>query len=806
MEVNYFTRISPTKEQAQKQINTRLTQDTVDRNEAMYYVQQALQKQFGEEGPSSVHDYIQAATNAATNIQNPKLRSAALKQLTQDFNKLTTGTIKQGTRRSFSSENEYAPNGFDYTAHIKNNGQKLLNMTLDNPVTNSLLGATMLTNPLIAGTGIAGASATDAAVKAATNNYQGWGDLISQNTGINPELAEWTNPGFLIGGAKPIRTSQSLLGSSLKNHGLLGGARKAPLYFQLYNDLNKGNLKFNPVPNLEVDNSYNKLWSFKKPQNSPSTSTTYKFDPRLSIEHLPGYMIKSLMSGSPLEKQISQDGSISINSLKQWISKSDIAGVDRELLTKVLQNHQGEKAINYNTLKKEVQALIPKYDRVPQSKYEDYGVERLGYDSGRSSDIFALQDRPEFQNRYQILQGYDGPQIFRRQDNIFDPLEEVLPEELDSFAAEYVRTHPGEFENHFPNLKTFTFESPGIVGNTNHYEGNPLGHSRTYTSVEEPDILHVMESQSDWAQHPLKLTPEEVKRELEKCTERIAHKKKEVEDYERLLQTGIRPDGSQVSEQGLYQLETDLLPYIRQQLQRYEERQRLLQKSNLPIEKHLQDTYLRRQLQENLRFAAEASQTKMRYPTPETAAKIEGYNREYPREVTRGGGFIDQLSNLTAKLRETYNTENLNNEQETQLFKTVSPEYLRVLSLIEEAPFDYPPQHQTILKKYQDFPKQYQKLFKGSEVRTVTDPRGNTWYEVDVPENYLNSEWQFKLGGKMKKRIHIKQKNRGKFTASAKAHGKGVQEYARSVVNDPNATTLQKRRAQFALNAKKWSH
>jgi hypothetical protein len=35
----------------------------------------------------------------------------------------------------------------------------------------------------------------------------------------------------------------------------------------------------------------------------------------------------------------------------------------------------------------------------------------------------------------------------------------------------------------------------------------------------------------------------------------------------------------------------------------------------------------------------------------------------------------------------------------------------------------------------------FNKLFKDKEVRTVTDPKGNTWYEVDVPENYLNTEW-----------------------------------------------------------------
>lgn len=55
-------------------------------------------------------------------------------------------------------------------------------------------------------------------------------------------------------------------------------------------------------------------------------------------------------------------------------------------------------------------------------------------------------------------------------------------------------------------------------------------------------------------------------------------------------------------------------------------------------------------------------------------------------------------------------------------------------------------------------------------------------------------------------KIHIKPENRGKFTKSAKAAGQSVQEHAKSVVNDPKATTLQKRRAQFAINAKKWNH
>lgn len=69
---------------------------------------------------------------------------------------------------------------------------------------------------------------------------------------------------------------------------------------------------------------------------------------------------------------------------------------------------------------------------------------------------------------------------------------------------------------------------------------------------------------------------------------------------------------------------------------------------------------------------------------------------------------------------------------------------------------------------------------------------------------------EFLTGGNLpliaKSGIHIKKKNRGKFTASAKEHGMGVQEYATKVLNDPNATPLQKKRAQFAKNAKKFKH
>lgn len=64
-----------------------------------------------------------------------------------------------------------------------------------------------------------------------------------------------------------------------------------------------------------------------------------------------------------------------------------------------------------------------------------------------------------------------------------------------------------------------------------------------------------------------------------------------------------------------------------------------------------------------------------------------------------------------------------------------------------------------------------------------------------------NHKRRFKSGGSIK----INPKNKGKFTAAANRAGMGVQEYARKVLNDPNASPLLKKRANFAKVAASWS-
>lgn len=67
---------------------------------------------------------------------------------------------------------------------------------------------------------------------------------------------------------------------------------------------------------------------------------------------------------------------------------------------------------------------------------------------------------------------------------------------------------------------------------------------------------------------------------------------------------------------------------------------------------------------------------------------------------------------------------------------------------------------------------------------------------------YFLFDQYLKKGGS----INIKKENKGKFTASAKAAGKSVQQHATDVLNDSHASKLQKKCAQFAKNAKKFKH
>lgn len=80
---------------------------------------------------------------------------------------------------------------------------------------------------------------------------------------------------------------------------------------------------------------------------------------------------------------------------------------------------------------------------------------------------------------------------------------------------------------------------------------------------------------------------------------------------------------------------------------------------------------------------------------------------------------------------------------------------------------------------------------------------GNAVEAVDALNDFNLAASYAADGGK----IHIKKKNRGKFTESAERAGMGVQEFARHILsNKEDYSPTQVKRANFARNASKWKH
>ena len=216
----------------------------------------------------------------------------------------------------------------------------------------------------------------------------------------------------------------------------------------------------------------------------------YKGGAKYLVKAFPGYQLKSLMMGSPLEKQLAADGTIDIHNLGTYINTNG-SKVEKGVIPQVLANQfLGLNKVDYNTLKEEVQKELIMYDRKPSTKWATYGMDRLGYQVSRKPD------------------GAGG-------------------------ILEYI---PGVPTN------TFLFTSLRIpYGNNRHYNSNTLGHSRTFT---DQNILHVLESQSDWGQGQMPKDREPSF--FTKMQDRANNLQKEIDVAKQQLDKGLKPDGTPI--------------------------------------------------------------------------------------------------------------------------------------------------------------------------------------------------------------------------------------------------------------------
>ena len=555
------------------------------------------------------------------------------------------------------------------------------------------------------------------------------------------------------------------------------------------------------------------------PQNNSTINEVAEFSQRLQepvkkeVQQLPpyeiedlggGYMLKSLMRGNPLEKQISKQGTVNVNNINALINKG--SNIEKAVVEKVLQSEEfaGKKSIDYNKFRKAVQEELVTYDRTPDTRYNDYGISDIGIT--RFEDLSELKNIENFarSDRFEVV---ETDTIGQARLWLDKTTGDIL--NWDGVTQRYLKGNESK-----AGLNTYTFSSSRLPnGSLKHYDPNTLGHSRTYTTANEPDVLHVMESQSDWAQ-----TYRDPSKEYDTWIDGLQER---VDMYQGDLDRGSTIFGVKID----MPLLQDRLNAAKKDLAKAIETRDQL-KDRIKHEKYLSDNFTKRQIEENLKFAAERDQTKMRYPTKETAAKIEGYpefydyfdslgnevnydtaygrgeavekeilrleeeikavgenlpdvNSSYLGDLDAYEEFIERRSKAAFEMiahpedyidgaAEKILQENLVHRNKLNWMRN-HPNEVKELIEKRESLLDqlnkftlqnprklrpgfseikkYAPEHETILKKYSEFPKQFKKLYKDADVRTVTDSKGNTWYEVDVPKNYLNQEWEYSRVG-----------------------------------------------------------
>lgn len=585
--------------------------------------------------------------------RNPKYQSS----LWADTKRGLTSLVEQNPLQTFKN----ILNSSDYTNREK---QEMLKDYADHPVMSKLGDATKILNPL---------TVPSKMVQSAYKDDYSFTDALKgkkNNAGIVEDIV--TDPLNLVG-----------LGiwSKLKNANKFKNLDEV---YQTVKGLNKEE-QLSKINNIVQD--------AKKIEYNPSNNL----------------IIKSIDNGSPLEKSLSKNGEININTLQAHINNNATSKADKYILNKVIDAHFPNKtSINYNELKNKISDELVELNKtdLPMGNKENYGLDRIGFPNNSSASFTGkvpIHYQEIFNNRNNpntFYKGHDNKYWFEAlsMDKGFDTKEDGI-KWLESQI------------NHNKQMnKTITFSNEEKFGrgSSDHFDENTLGHSRVFVSPDEPDVFHVLESQSDFYQkNKLKDIDIEKHQKSLNRMEELQNKNKEV--LKNMKEKGVDEAGLPVQQYQIKQFE-DLV-----KSQESANNMKRGDIANFEQKRLLGNNHLERLFQENMDYAAKNGQNKLRYPTSETAAKIQGY-KKLQREVPQVEG--NQLASPP---------EVIDLNTNTNYYQGV----------------DFLPEHKTILKKYEEFPKMSKKIFN-QEPKIVTDVKGNTWYELEIPKAFKERKGKIK--------------------------------------------------------------
>ena len=284
--------------------------------------------------------------------------------------------------------------------------------------------------------------------------------------------------------------------------------------------------------------------------------------------------------------------------------------------------------------------------------------------------------------------------------------------------------------------KTLTFSNKTKFGRGSYTHNNPdetLGHVHFFRDAETPDALTITQIQSDAFQGTHRRMP---KGKLTKTDEPIEF------DYQ-----GNLLDNDYIDEVGRY---FDAATG-----------ENITQKSLL--DKNHQERYI----QEIVDYASKRDDiNRIRLPTSETAAKIQGYETKKTWNITDlkegddivlNDGTVGKVTNDTfinsisvtlsdgKKISVDMSDAGYGTSKNSPI-KSINNVDLKEISLFSS-------EHTTILKKYSEQPKIIKKLY-GVEPKIITDSKGNTWYEFNIPYEFkegISEIKAFKHGGNVNK-------------------------------------------------------
>lgn len=538
---------------------------------------------------------------------------------------------------------------------------------------------------------------------------------------------------------------ETLIGMSLLKNSLQKGVKKL------------GNIKTSIDPELKQGLQTNGFFDMFK-SKKPITTSVKNLDQTIvskpwEMQELPGLHLKSTMEGEAISKIVEpKTGLINTEQALAIIGKES-GGADKVAIIKQGLGENIPKKMDYNDFRKVVQnQLIPLETNLAEHS-SNYGLSNIGYPSPKRSSYdsaitFATQDIKNITNKIKDFEskGFVGnpdsevPMFLQRAD--YESNLSELYQRLGESKAQLAKNQES-LKNLPLENKTIIFgnkEKFGKGSNAHHNSDETLGHAHYLIDAETPDVFTITQLQSDAFQGshrimPKTFDPEKAKYTLGRMAE-IQEKNKSV--LNKMITEGVDETGRPVVDYEIKQL---------QEIVDAQELQNALQKGhveNFSQKSLLDKNHQERYLQELVNHAAQRGDiNKVRVPTSETAANVQSYAtiRKYTDEQ-------QTLFNKISKEKEAIIDNSLDSEGFIDYKKAeLNPRYIELTKEQEKlqagVKMDYDNTSKTILKKYSEQPKLIKKLF-GQDAKIVTDSKGNTWYEFDIPKNFKEGKGQIK--------------------------------------------------------------